>query len=360
MTSLTDAYVAAIHRGDIHEDNEQRRLLSPLQSVADALQSQQAWYRLLLPKHSIRGLYITGPVGAGKTYMMDLFYQYLPNQHKLRAHFLHFMQEIDQKLRFLQGQSDPMLQIAKDVAKEYQVICIDEFMVQDMAHAMMLGELLQALFALRVVFIATSNTKIDDLYQNGMNRERFLPAIALLHQHCDEINLQSNIDYRLGKQVHLHAYVYPLNPQNQALLTDQFQTLAVAVSSEKVVSVQSRLISVVKLSQTVIWFDFDTLCGLPRCQLDYIELAERFHTVFVSNIPQLSSSEATTGVVLLMQLVDVLYDRGIRLIVSAAVPAQELYQKGSFLKAFSRTVSRLEEMQSDEYLNRHCTLGDLQ
>lgn len=356
MMSLTDAYVAALHRGDIQEDNEQRRLLSPLQQVANALQSQQAWYRVLFPKQSIQGLYITGPVGVGKTYMMDLFYQYLPNKHKLRAHFLHFMQQVDQQLRFLQGQSNPIREIAKELAKQYQIICIDEFMVQDMAHAMILGELLQALFALRVVLIATSNTKIDDLYQNGMNRERFLPAIGLLHQYCDEINLQSSIDYRLGKPVHLNAYVYPLDLQNQQLLAQQFETLAVVVSSDRSISVQSRLITVIKRSQTVVWFDFATICGMPRCQLDYIELAERYHTIFVSNIPKLSDSEATTGVVLLMQLVDVLYDRGIRLIISAAVSVQELYQFGPFLTAFSRTVSRLEEMQSEEYLARHCTI----
>ena len=352
--SLTGAYVAALHRGDIQEDNEQRRLLSPLQKVANALESQEAWYRVLFPKQTIQGLYITGPVGVGKTYMMDLFYQNIPNKRKLRAHFLHFMQQIDQNLRFLQGQSDPIREIAKELAKQYQIICIDEFMVQDMAHAMILGELLQTLFALRVVLIATSNTKIDDLYQNGMNRERFLPAIALLHQYCEEINLKSSIDYRLGKPMHLHAYVYPLDPENQRLLDQQFQTLAVVVSSEKFILVQSRLITVIQLSQSVVWFDFATICGMPRCQLDYIELAERYHTIFVSNIPKLSDSEATTGVVLLMQLVDVLYDRGIRLIISAAVSVQELYQFGPFLTAFSRTVSRLEEMQSEEYLARAC------
>jgi len=356
MTSLADAYVAALHRGDIQEDREQQRLLEPLQSLANALQSQHVWYRLLIPKQTIQGLYITGPVGAGKTYMMDLFYQYLPNTRKLRAHFLHFMQQIDQKLRFLQGQSDPIRQIAKDLAKQAQVICIDEFMVQDMAHAMILGELLQALFALNVVLVATSNTKIEDLYQNGMNRERFLPAIALLHQHCDEINLHSAIDYRLGKPVHLHAYIYPLTDQNTQILKQQFMNLAGALSSEHAISVQSRLIPVVLLSQTVIWFDFTTICGMPRCQLDYIELAERFHTIFVSNIPKLSDTEATTGVVLFMQLVDVLYDRGIRLIISATVPAQALYQTGPFLNPFSRTVSRLEEMQSEAYLSRHCVI----
>jgi cell division protein ZapE len=350
--SLTDNYLAALQRGDIHDDPEQRRLLDPLEHLIHALQDRHAWYHFLLPKPSIKGLYITGPVGAGKTYMMDLFYQCLSDDYKLRVHFLHFMQQIDQKLRFLQGQRDPLIRIAKELAKQYQIICIDEFMVEDMAHAMILGELLQALFALRVVIVATSNTKIDDLYRGGLNRERFLPAIALLHQYCNEINLASKIDYRLGKTVHLHAYLYPLNKKSEQIMVQQFQDLAVILQSEQHITVQSREIAVIQLSSSVVWFDFANLCAMPRCQLDYLELAERYHTIFVSNIPKLSAATTHTAVILFIQLVDVLYDRGIRLIVSAAVPAQELYEFGPFLKEFARTLSRLEEMQSEDYLER--------
>lgn len=357
VMSLADAYLAALQRGDIHDDGEQRRLLIPLQQLATALRSRQAWYRVLLPKPSLQGLYITGPVGVGKTYMMDLFYQYLPDTHKLRAHFLHFMQQIDQKLRFLQGQRDPILHIAKELAAQYHVICIDEFMVEDVAYAMILGELLQALFTLGVVIVATSNTKIEDLYRNGMNRERFLPAIALLRQQCTEIDLHSSIDYRLGKPLHLHAYFYPLSSKNEQLLAEQFQALAVSPNEKQAISIQSRLIEVVQMSQTVVWFEFTVICAMPRCQLDYIELAERYHTIFISNIPKLSDLSTNTAIVLFIQLVDVLYDRGIRLIISAAVPAQELYQVGPFLTEFARTLSRLEEMQSEDYLDRHCSLN---
>lgn len=356
VTSLADAYFAALQRGDIQADPEQKRLLLPLQTLADALMQRRSWYQVLLPKPRIQGLYITGPVGAGKTYMMDLFYQYVSTKNKLRIHFLHFMQQIDQKLRLLQGQMNPVACIAKEFAQQYQIICIDEFMVNDISHAMILGELLQALFGFGVVLIATSNTKIDDLYRKGMNRERFLPAIALLHQYCQEIDLNSHIDYRLGKPLHLHAYLYPLNQENDQLLAQQFQSLAVVAEAQTTITVQTRDISVVQLSQSVIWFEFEVLCAMPRCQLDYIELAQRYHTIFLSNIPKLSTAKTTTSVVLFIQLVDVLYDRGIRLIASAEVSIQELYQSGPFLSEFARTQSRLEEMQSEDYLDRHCKL----
>ena len=353
---LADAYIAALERGEIQEDKEQQRLLRPLQLIADALCAEQAWYKHFLPRKNIQGLYITGQVGIGKTYMMDLFYQYLPEKNKLRAHFLHFMQQIDQKLRFLQGQKNPILSIAKELSEQYRIICIDEFMVDDMAYAMILGGLLRALFDLRVVIVATSNTPIQNLYRNGMNRERFLPAIDLLQKYCNEIDLHTSIDYRLGKPVHLHAYLYPLNADNEQLLAQQFWSLAVTASTDKTISIQSRSIEVILQSETVIWFEFDTICAMPRCQLDYLELAEKYHTIFISNIPQLNTIMTNTAVVLFIQLVDILYDKGIRLIISAAVPAQDLYVSGPFSNEFARTLSRLEEMQSEAYLNRCCAL----
>lgn len=358
MISLALAYSAAVQRGDIHDDPEQRRLLASFQSLTNHLKSRQAWYRFLWPKKWIKGLYVTGPVGIGKTYMMDLFYQNLPDKHKLRVHFLHFMQQIDQKLRFLQGKTDPVLKVAAELAKQYHVICIDEFIVDDIAHAMIVGELFQALFAMHVVLVATSNTKINDLYRDGLNREAFLPTIALLHQYCDEIDLESSIDYRLGKSLHLHAYIFPLDDKCDQLFLQQFQSLASTSGRSDPISVQSRFISVVKVSESVVWFEFAMICDMPRCQLDYIELAERYHTIFVSDIPKLGEVSTNTPVVLFIQLVDVLYDRGIRLIISAAVSAQELYQSGPMLPQFARTLSRLEEMQSEDYLNRHCPMKD--
>jgi cell division protein ZapE len=354
--SLINAYQAALKRGDIQDDPEQRSLLQGLQTVADEIVADQRWYRCLLPKKALKGLYIVGPVGVGKTYMMDLFYHYLPEKRKKRLHFSHFMQQIDHKLRFLQGHRDPLLLIAEDFAKAYRVLCLDEFIVADVAHAMILAELLAALFAHKVVLIATSNTRIDDLYRGGANRERFLPAIALLHQQTEERVLHSSIDYRLGRPLALHAYLYPLNAATHDLLEKQFQMLAVEAEGEGDIVVQSRSIAVVKVSQAVVWFEFSQICAMPRCQLDYIELADRYHTIFVANIPMLSQQPSNTAVVLLIQMVDVLYDRGVRLIVSAAVKADELYGSGPMLSEFARTLSRLEEMQSSDYLDRHCAL----
>jgi len=208
-----------------------------------------------------------------------------------------------------------------------------------------------------VVLVATSNTKIDDLYRDGLNRQRFLPALSLLHQHCDEIQIQAERDYRLGKPLALHAYVYPLNARHQALMVQQFQALVSDGNIGGEIAVQSRMIPVVRSSQTVIWFDFDVICAMPRCQLDYIEIVDRFHTVFVSNIPVLNQGSSNTAVVLFMHLVDILYDRGIRLIISAAVPAAALYESGPMLTEFARTLSRLEEMQSDDYLSRRSLLN---
>lgn len=356
MTTLIDAYTSAVQRGDIHDDPEQRRVLLALQDRIDAVLAKHTWYRFAWRKQKGKGLYIVGQVGIGKTYIMDLFYQQLPDQYKLRAHFLIFMQQIDQKLRFLQGQRDPILKIAKDLAHHYHVICLDEFMVEDIAHAMILGELLQALFKLGVLLVTTSNTKIDDLYKGGLNRERFLPALALLHHYCDEMMLKSSVDYRLGKSLHLHAYLYPLNAANAQMMRQQFQTLADMSGNADPIIVQSRSIEVVQVSTAVVWFEFATICAMPRCQLDYIELAERYHTMFVSNVPQLHSTETTIPVVLFIQLVDVLYDRGIRLILSAAVPTQALYPAGPMVSQFARTLSRLGEMQSEYYLNKYCNI----
>ncbi|HVT62319.1 MAG TPA: cell division protein ZapE [Legionellaceae bacterium] len=352
--NLEEAYTASVQRGDIQDDAEQRRLLLPLQRIARRLATQQAWYRFLLPKQPLKGLYIVGPVGVGKTFMMDLFYQSLPEQYKIRLHFLQFMQQIDQKLRFLQGHSDPLQKIAADFSKQYHMLCLDEFMVNDVAHAMILAELLAALFARRVIVVATSNTCIDDLYLNGMNRKYFLPAIALLHAHCDELILHSSLDYRLGKPITLHAYIYPLNRDNQKLLEQQFYALSSDVKEGGEIVVQSRHIPMLRMSSNAIWFEFAILCGVPRSQLDYIELADKFPTIFVSNIPNLSQLPTVTAVVLFIQLVDILYDRGIRLVISAAVPLSDLYSSGPMQNEFVRTLSRLEEMQTDSYLSRHC------
>ena len=357
--TLMEEYNAAIARNDIKNDPEQRLLLVSLQRIADAIARQQSWY-YWLPKKAIKGLYMVGPVGVGKTYMMDLFYQYLPGQQKVRMHYLHFMQQIDQQLRLLQGHKNPIRRIAIEFSRQYNVLCLDEFMVLDVAQAMILSELLPVLLAHRVVLVTTSNSVIDDLYRHGQNRERFLPTLALLHQHCDEAMLSSTLDYRVGRLGALESYMYPLTPEHMQVLVQQFEDMTVDARVGGDITIQHRSIAVVRVAKQVIWFDFSVICAMPRCQLDYIEIAERYHTLFISNIPILSHQPNNAGLVLFIQLIDVLYDRGVRLVALAASKAQDLYDSGPMIGPFARTLSRLEEMQSVDYIRGRCVIPSSQ
>ncbi len=353
---LVESYNAAIKQGDIQDDRVQRQLLNAFQQVTDEIKKVQKWYHFGR-RLQVKGLYIVGPVGVGKTYLMDLFYHHLSEPRKKRVHFLLFMQQLDKQLRQLQGQADPILAIAADLAKNCRVLCLDEFIVTDLAQAMMLSELLPALVAQQVVLIATSNTRLADLYLGGVNRDYFLSTIQLLQQQCQEVVVDSSIDYRIGRPPEVSAYLYPLSKVNRQLFARQFKLLAGEQHTQcQELMVQNRPIRVMEVNSAAVWFEFTSICAMPRCQLDYIELAARFPTLCVANIPVLSDMSNTTPVVLFIQLVDVLYDRGIRLMVSAAVKAKDLYVNGPLLTDFSRTLSRLEEMQSTDYLARRCVI----
>jgi len=349
--NLFETYNAAVKRADIVDDATQRQIIGDLQQLATTITTPKPWYKPW-QKETILGLYICGPVGAGKTYLMDLFYQSVPEPHKARFHFHHFMQQVDNQLRLLQGHSDPLQHIAATLAKTTRLLCLDEFLVNDVAYAMILAELLTALFEHHVVLVSTANTRPDDLYLNGVGRERFLPAIDLIKSHCKVIEILDHRDYRIGRNPLSQAYLYPLNQATHASLEMQFRAIAPDAKMGEELSIQQRLIMTVKASSQVVWFEFNVICNLPRCQLDYLEIADRFDTVFVSNIPALTEND-TTSVVLFMHMIDVFYDRGIRLVISAAVPVQALYTSGCMLKPFERTLSRLEEMQSMDYLSRH-------
>lgn len=350
--TLLEAYNTAIANADITDDAAQRAVIVDLQRVADAIaQPQRPWY-IFGRKKPINGVYLHGPVGVGKTYLVDLFYQTIPDTHKARFHFHHFMQQIDSQLRRLQGQKDPVRRIAADLAKSTRLLCLDEFLVHDVADAMILSELLQALFAHDIVLIATANTAPDDLYWNGVQRARFLPAIALIKQHCQVLQLTNDHDYRLGRAPLGQAYLSPLDEAAHNALITQFDAIANKPVEGQELCVQHRLIPCVKYSGRTVWFKFDVICNMPRCQLDYLEIADRFDTVFVSDIPQLGEQD-TVRAILLIHFIDVMYDRGIQLIISAAVPASLLYIKGAMQTSFKRTLSRLEEMHSADYLQRH-------
>ncbi|MDP3706436.1 MAG: cell division protein ZapE [Legionellaceae bacterium] len=349
--NLFEEYNTAVKRADIVDDPAQRVVIGNLQNIINALEIHRPWYKPW-QKDTVKGLYICGPVGVGKTYLMDLFYQVAPEEHKARFHFHYFMQQVDNQLRLLQGHPNPLQDIAAKLAKTTRLLCLDEFLVNDVAHAMILAELLTAMFEHHVVLVSTANTRPDDLYLDGVGRERFLPAIALIKKHCHVVQLAEHRDYRVGRSPLSQAYLYPLNKAAETSLEEQFKSIAVHENDGGELCVQHRSIAVVKSSERAVWFEFDVICNLPRCQLDYLEIADRFDTIFVSNIPVLTEHD-TTRVVLLMHLIDVLYDRGIRLILSAAVCAKNLYVSGGMLKPFERTLSRLEEMQSIDYLNRH-------
>jgi cell division protein ZapE len=350
--NLIAQYNNAVKRGDIVEDALQRQLLSPLETLSQALMAPKKHWFNWGKRQPISGLYLYGPVGVGKTFLMDLFYDEVALAHKKRFHFHHFMQQIDAQLRRLQGQKNPLKRIATDFAKSTRLLCFDEFMVEDVAHAMILAELLHALFDNGVALVATSNTRPEDLYLNGLHRERFIPAIAAIKSHCQVLSLGDKRDYRLGRAPELNTYIFPLGSDALEQLRRQFEALAPMAQSAGLLRIQNRDIPYIKCAEHAIWFDFKVICNLPRSQLDYLEIAEKFDTVVISDIPLLSEKD-TVFAILLVHFIDVMYDRGVRLILSAAVPIDELYKEGEMSQDFKRTSSRLQEMQSADYLQRH-------
>lgn len=346
--TLTAHYEACIARGTIHDDPLQRHILGLLQRVADEIvKPRHAWFRQIR-QESLKGIYLFGPVGAGKTFLMDLFFSQVQERRKSRVHFHQFMQQVDAQLRQLQGHPDPLKVIAKQIAKSIRLLCLDEFLVQDIATAMILATLLKLLFAEGVVFVITSNTAPDNLYLNGLQRVRFLPAIALIKAHCEVIDMLAHRDYRLGRLPLAKAYIYPINPDNEALLRVQFSTVSSASAELTTISVQGRDIQTLRCGEGVVWFEFDVICQLPRSQLDYLEIAKRFHTIFVSHVPAMTEDD-TVRALLFTHFIDVMYDSKVRVIILAEVPIHALYMQGEVAQAFQRTRSRLEEMQSIDY-----------
>jgi cell division protein ZapE len=296
-----------------------------------------------------RGVYMHGGVGRGKSFLMDCFFQSVPLTRKTRLHFHEFMREVHRELQELRGIVDPLDELGRRMARRFRLICFDEFHVADVTDAMILHRLLEALFANRVSIVATSNFHPDALYPNGLHRERILPAIALLKAKMEIIGVDNGTDYRQRTLEHVKLYHTPLGPEADAAMARAFDELAETRDEEPVMHIEQRELPARRRAGGVVWFDFKTLCGGPRSQNDYLELAARFHTVLLSDVPQMPprlASEARR----FTWLVDVLYDRRVKLIVSAAVPPEALYLEGPLAHEFPRTVSRLAEMQSAEFL----------
>lgn len=296
-----------------------------------------------------RGVYMYGGVGRGKSFLMDCFFGSVPLKRKTRLHFHEFMREVHRELAGLRGTVNPLDVLAKRIAKKYRLICFDEFHVADITDAMILHRLLAALFDNGVGLVTTSNFKPDDLYPNGLHRDRILPAIALLNEKLEVINVDNGTDYRRRTLEQLKLYHTPLGAAADAAMNEAFDRLAETQDEDPILHIEAREIQARRKAGGLVWFDFKTLCGGPRSQNDYLEIATQFHTVLLSDVPHMPvrmASEARR----FTWLVDVLYDRRVKLIMSAAVAPEALYMEGPLAHEFPRTVSRLNEMQSSEFL----------
>ena len=352
--SVKQQYLAELGQRGYQSDPAQLRAIDALDRCASEWaafkeQRSNAFKKLINRPDLPRGVYMHGGVGRGKSFLMDCFYNAVPIVRKTRLHFHEFMREVHRELTELQGTVNPLDELGKRMAKRYRLVCFDEFHVADITDAMILHRLLAAMFDNGIGFVTTSNFRPDDLYPNGLHRDRILPAIKLLNDRLEVINVDNGTDYRRRTMEQVKLYHTPLGPEADAQMDDAFTRLAETHDEDPVLHIEARDIRARRKAGGVVWFDFKTLCGGPRSQNDYLEIATQFHTVLLSDVPQMfvrHASEARR----FTWLVDVLYDRRVKLILSAQVPPEALYTEGPLAHEFPRTISRLNEMQSAEFL----------
>ena len=336
-------------------DVAQGHAVEALQVLFDRLllsqkESRSFFNRLFSGTDTVPGIYLVGSVGRGKTYLMDVFYECLQQIDKQRVHYHRFMTDIHEQLRTLPKSPDPLLIVGKKIAQQTRVLCLDEFHVTDVADAMLLAGLLKVMFKNGVTMVVTSNTRIDDLYLNGLQRERFMDAIALLKDYMVEIDLKNGTDYRLEHLEKVHTYHIDSNLDNHECLQSRFKELAPAhIEYNKSLTIYNREIQTLAVADDVVWFDFSELCDTPRAAKDYLELAKRYHTLFLSRIPVMKPANDSAAK-RFMHLIDALYDHRVKLIATAQTTPQEIYQGNLLSGIFDRTVSRLIEMSSHDYL----------
>lgn len=366
--SPTSRYKQALNEGTHQPDDVQREAVNRLNVIYQELTQQMpapaqsgglkaAFGRLLGKKEPqtvapVRGLYMWGGVGRGKTWLMGMFYQSLPGTRKQRLHFHRFMLRVHEELNALQGHTDPLDIIAERFKAETDVLCFDEFFVSDITDAMLLGGLMKALFARGITLVATSNIPPDDLYRNGLQRARFLPAIEAIKEHCDIMNVDAGVDYRLRTLTQAHLWLSPLDEETRGKMDNLWLALAGArrVTAPEL-EINHRPLPTLGVENQTLAVSFATLCVDARSQHDYIALSRLFHTVMLFDVPvmtPLMESEARRFIA----LVDEFYERHVKLVVSAAVPLYEIYQGERLKFEFQRCLSRLQEMQSEEYLKR--------
>ena len=343
-------YEESLARRGFVSDPAQWRAVERLQQLyeewsAYKARRNSALKRLLVHPELPKGVYLWGPVGRGKSFLMDAFYRCVPLVRKRRVHFHHFMREIHRELDELRGTQDPLAAVAQRTARRYRLICFDEFHVSDIADAMILGRFLEQAMDRGVEFVMTSNYHPDALYPNGLQRERFLPAIELIKQRLDIVGVDNGTDYRRLKMERMKVY----HLGSDAPLGKIFDELRDVEEERQPLDVEGRSIPYRKRAGGLVWFDFDVLCGGPRSYADYVDLAKRFHTVMVSGVPRMSPKDSDAAR-RFTWLVDVFYDARVNLIVSAQAAPEALFTAGEQAAEFQRTVSRLHEMQTAEYL----------
>lgn len=344
-------------QGGFTPDTAQQQVIARLQQLHQRLCAPRPAPGLLdrllrRTPEPVRGLYIWGGVGRGKTHLMDHFYDAIPFTEKQRVHFHRFMQGIHAELKGLPRTPDPLQVIAKRLAQRLRLLCLDEFHVNDIGDAMLLAGFLKTLFENGVTLVTTSNIPADQLYRNGLQRERFLPAIALIKRHTEELHLNGDKDYRSELLERTGTFHLENGEQTGALLQRQFHTLAPgSITMAAALEINQRRIDTIALSDDVVWFDFAALCETPRSSADYLEIASSFHAVIVSAVPRLDESKDDVAQ-RFIHLIDALYDHGVKLVVSAAARPAELYCGQRHAFAFQRTASRLQEMASEQYLAR--------
>ncbi len=336
-------------------DSSQLRVLDHFQRLHDELtESEQAGNSLLrvfLRRRPVRGLYLWGGVGRGKSFLMDAFFDSVPIERKRRVHFHRFMQDIHHRLRDLQGEENPLLHIACDISQQLRLLCLDEFHVTDIGDAMLMRNLLRGLFDQGLVLVTTSNQKPDDLYRNGLQRAQFLPAIDLIKQHLEIRHIDGGTDYRLRALEKGGVFHFPADATADAAMAQTFEAIAGGPGVRDVrLEIESRAIRALRTGPGVAWFRFEELCGGPRGQADYIELASRFHTVFISEARRLGTKEADRRR-RFTWLIDEFYDRRVKLILSAEVHLTQMLQAVAGDAEIERASSRLVEMQTRQYLS---------
>jgi len=358
-----ERYRAELARPGFRHDPAQEAAVRELQQLHEALcrQAAEPGWRVMLrriglgPRRAatpVRGLYLWGGVGRGKTHLMDLFFESVADSRKLRTHFHRFMQRVHHDLRRVAGQKNPLKPVAARIAEEARVLCFDEFFVADITDAMLLAGLLEELFARGVTLVATSNVEPSGLYRDGLQRQRFLPAIALLERHTRVLNVDGGIDHRLRLLEQAELYHCPLDDQADASLRRSFDSLAPEPGrADAYIEVEGRELRARRLADDVAWFDFRELCDGPRSQNDYIELAREFHAVLLSDVPCFGP-DMEDQARRFINLIDEFYDRNVKLVISAASAPDGLYAGSRLDFEFQRTASRLIEMQSHDYLAR--------